>query len=149
MFGVPQWLISDNGRQFELNLFENLLQKYGVNHQFTPKYHPQPNASERTNRSILNGIRAYIGENHKDWDKHMNEIAHAIRNVKHNSHQYSPNFLVFGQYPVTHASQYDLLDKLNELGGNFLNIEANVDRLTTAQSAVLNHMKKSYEPSAS
>lgn len=148
VYGTPQTLISDNGRQFESNALKDLLHKYGVEHRFTPKYHPQPNASERANRSVLTGIRSYVGENQKEWDKHLCEIAHAMRNVTHSTHNFSPHFLVFGQYPINHGSQYQLLETLHSLGGNNISIVSKSERLTNAQEAVLRHMRKSYEKNA-
>lgn len=60
LFGVPDFLHSDNGRQFESHMLADFLKKFGVTHVFTPKYSPQSNASERVNRTILAAIREYV-----------------------------------------------------------------------------------------
>lgn len=60
VFGVPETIVTDNGKQFESKLLEQLLLKYGVRHIFTAKYSPQGNASERVNRTLLASLRAYI-----------------------------------------------------------------------------------------
>ncbi|XP_037929364.1 uncharacterized protein LOC119663835 [Teleopsis dalmanni] len=73
MFGVPEHIHSDNGKQFISEIFKNLLTKYGVNHVRTAFYSPEANAAERVNRSVLQMIRAYIGENHKNWDQHFQQ----------------------------------------------------------------------------
>lgn len=147
-FGVPEMIFTDNGRQFESNLLKHLLIKYGVNHDFTPKYHPQPNVSERTNRSILEAIRAYVHGEHKNWDLHLPEIAQALRNVTHSSTQYSPHFMVFGQHQIMHGSSYSLLRQLHGLAGNNLSVESKPEILTQAQEKVIQHLREAHQNNA-
>lgn len=45
-FGVPEVLHSDNGKQFTSEMFQELLNLYGVKHLRTPIHAPQSNASE-------------------------------------------------------------------------------------------------------
>lgn len=66
MFSVPEYVFSDNGRQFESRIFKDLLQKYSIKHLITPIYSPQANSSERVNRTLLSALRAYLNENHKE-----------------------------------------------------------------------------------
>lgn len=102
-------LVSDNGKPFCAKLFSDLLDKCSINNQFTPKYHIQSNACERVNRSVLSGIRAYINQIYKTWDEDLQEVAHAIRNVVHCYHKFSPHYLLFGQYLISHGSDNKLL----------------------------------------
>lgn len=115
VFGVPESVLTDNGKQFISNDLESFLKKNGVKHITTAIYSPQVNASERVNRSILAAIRAYIADDHRDWDVHISSVACALRNSVHESIGYSPHFLVFGRQQVQHGSAYRLLDKLNGL----------------------------------
>lgn len=50
-YGVPETIISDNGSQFRSTEFKNLINKFGITHQFTAVYSPQANASERVKHS--------------------------------------------------------------------------------------------------
>lgn len=147
-FGVPEVIFTDNGRQFESHLLKHLLNKYGVKHDFTPKYHPQPNVSERTNRSILEAIRAYVRGEHKNWDVHLPEIAQALRNVTHTSTNFSPHFMVFGQHQIMHGSLYSLLRQLHGLAGNDLSVESKSDHLTQAQEKVIHHLREAHQANA-
>lgn len=79
-FSVPETIVSDNRKHFESKILKLLLEKYGVTHMFTPKYSPQANCSERTNRSLLQNIRSYLSSCHQEWDKHLDEISGALRN---------------------------------------------------------------------
>lgn len=115
MFGVPEEILSDNGVQFLAKDFKSFLSKNGVSHMTTATHSPQANASERVNRSILAAVRAYVGDNHQNWDVHISAIASALRNSVHESIGYSPHFVVFGRQQVQHGSTYELLKKLNRL----------------------------------
>lgn len=115
VYGTPEFMLSDNSRQFGSKILKNLLMKYGVIHEHTPKYHPQPNASERVNLSILSAIRAYVHGEHTSWDVHLSENGQALRNVIHNSSLFSPQFVVFGHHQILHSSLYAVLRKLYNL----------------------------------
>lgn len=86
MFGVPESVFSDNGKQYISQKFENSLEKYGVKHIQTAVYSPQANASERVNRSILSAIRAEIDKDQTNWDVHISAISAALRNAVHSSY---------------------------------------------------------------
>lgn len=122
LFSVPEFIFSDNGAQFISKAFTEFLKENGVSHIRTPKYTPPANMSERVNRSILDAVRSYIGENHRDWDTHISSISVALRNTRHQSHNYFPHFIVYGKNHEGHGSQYKLIHLLGSLAGNDLNI---------------------------
>ncbi|XP_033254478.1 uncharacterized protein LOC117193920 [Drosophila miranda] len=80
-----------------------------------PDGSPQANASERVNRSVIAGIRAYIRPDQKNWDECLNRIACALRSARHASVGTTPYYLAFGQHMITSGSTYSLLRKLNML----------------------------------
>lgn len=144
-YGTPERLFSDNGRQLESNLLANLLQKYGVKHEFTPKYSPQANASERVNRSLLMAVRSYIKSDQRTWDEHLDEITQALRNTKHDSLKYSPHFVVFNQHLISHGSDYALLEKLYELGGDMVTMLPKEERRSAIHDQLIENLRKSFE----
>lgn len=73
-FGVPEVVHSDNGCQFTAKNFENFLKIFKIQHMKTAIYSPQSNASERVNQSVLSAIRAYLKEDHRDWDLYLSEV---------------------------------------------------------------------------
>lgn len=148
IFGVPQFIVSDNGRQFESHILAQLLAKYGVVHIFTAKYSPQSNASERVNRSVLAAIRAYVAGCHQNWDEHLSEISLALCDVVHESTQFSPHFLVFGQHVLKNGANYELLRSLYEIGGNFVNYCEKGDHLSLVQKIVISNFKAAYAKNA-
>lgn len=114
-FGVPEQIVSDNGTQFKSNEFNSFLTKFGVKHIYTALYSPQSNASERVNRSIIAGIRAYLKGDQRLWDENLSYISCALRNSLHQSIKCSPYFATFGFNMVTHGDTYSLLRNVNLL----------------------------------
>ena len=49
---TPDYLLSDNGKEFDNAVLRKLCSEYGVKHVFTPPYHPQANPVERSNRTL-------------------------------------------------------------------------------------------------
>jgi len=89
-FGVPALLHSNNGKQFASKQFSEFLKEYGVKHIRTAVYSPQSNAAERVNQSVLNAIRAYLEDDHRDWDLYLSEIKCALRGAVHQATGVSP-----------------------------------------------------------
>lgn len=144
LFGVPEILFSDNGRQFESNVLSEFLKKFGVTHVFTPKYSPQANASERVNRTILTAIRSYVRENHQNWDLYLDEVSIALKNVIHESTNYSPYYLVFGQHMVLHSSTYQLIKDINTISPNQLCVRYPDDFFENLHTQILTNLKKAH-----
>lgn len=147
-FSIPEWLFSDNGKQFTAKCFADFLNEYGVKHIYTPKYSPQANASERVNRSIVAAIRAYVKNDHKKWDEYLSEIRLALVNTIHSSTGFSPHYLVYGQHMIPHGHNYELLRELNLLEENQMLLVNSGDRLTLAQETVLKNLKEAYNRSS-
>lgn len=104
-FGVPQFILCDNGTQFAGSQFKKLAEEYKVQKiWYTPRYSPQCNFVERTNKTIGTAIRCYIKE-HKAWDKELPKIQHAINTAKHEVTGFTPAYLNFGRH-VPLAGRY-------------------------------------------
>lgn len=68
-FGVPQYIICDNGVKFRSRTFAALLTKYCVKMNNTPNYHPQANLCEAANKTIGTIMKCYIEKDkHQKWD---------------------------------------------------------------------------------
>nr|GEW86388.1 reverse transcriptase domain-containing protein [Tanacetum cinerariifolium] len=62
-FGIPEKIISDNGKQFADNPFKDWCDKLNITQRFASVKHPQSNGLvERANRSLREGIKARLGE---------------------------------------------------------------------------------------
>lgn len=98
VYGVPQFVICDNGPQFAGKTFKKLAQTYKVQKiWYTPRYAAQCNFVERNNKTIGQAIRCYLNE-HKDWDRELSKIQFAINSAIHEVHNYAPSYLVFARH---------------------------------------------------
>jgi len=96
-YGVPAMLVSDCGSQFISRLFETTCKDWNVQHRFTAPYHHQANQSERVNRNIVEMLRAYVRDNHRDWDIHIQKFAFALRTTVHETTKCTPALLQLGR----------------------------------------------------
>lgn len=118
MFGIPSYIICDNGSEFTGRKFKQLAEAYKVKLLYNASRHPQANPTERLNRTIGPMLRAYVGENHRHWDQAIPKIAFALRTAKSEATGYSPAFLNFGRelFAVQDADQTNTPDRVPEVG---------------------------------
>ncbi|GBP78798.1 Transposon Tf2-9 polyprotein [Eumeta japonica] len=79
-YGCPLKLTSNQGKQFESNLFHKLIKLLGIDKIRTTPYHPQSNGMvERWHRSLKTALRARL--NHKSWIEKLPIILLELRAV--------------------------------------------------------------------
>lgn len=96
-YGSPSLIITDNGTQFVSHLFRKITTEWNIEHQLTAPYSPQSNPVERSNRVLKTMIRQFIHDNHRHWDRHLNEFRLAMNTAIHESTGFTPAFLNFGR----------------------------------------------------
>jgi transposase InsO family protein len=99
-FGCSYFLHTDQGRNFESNLFKELCHLLEISKTRTTAYRPCSNGQiERINRTVLQCIRCYLQEHdrQKDWDKCIPFIAGAIRSTVSRQTGYTPNMMMLGR----------------------------------------------------
>jgi cleavage and polyadenylation specificity factor subunit 1 len=95
-YGVPKCIISDQGTQFESQLFTSLLQRLGIEKHRTTTYHPQSNGTvERSHRTLKQCIRA-LSDAGKCWERALPLALLAMRTSISEATQFPPSQLVFG-----------------------------------------------------
>ena len=97
-FGVPSFIHTDQGSEFESNLFHHLCRELGSLKTRTMPYHPQGDGMvERQNRTIQQMLSCYVNDCHDDWSDHLDFIMMAYRSSLHESTGCSPNRVIFGR----------------------------------------------------
>ena len=96
-FSLPDKLHSDQGRQFESKIIEELCKLLQINKSRTIPYHPQGDGLvKRANRTVLNML-ATIMKDHHDWKSYVRATCMAYNTSIHSTTGYSPFFLMFGR----------------------------------------------------
>ncbi len=96
-FGVPLFLHSDQGRNFEATVFAETCRLMGIKKTRTTPYHPQSDGMvERFNRTLEAQLAKFVDYHQRDWDKHIPFLLMAYRSAVHDSTGCSPAKLMFG-----------------------------------------------------
>ena len=97
-FGCPLELHTDQGRNFDGEIFKELSEVLHIRKTRTSPHHPQCNGQcERFNRTLLSMIRSYIGGQQETWDQHLSSLTAAYRSTLHESTGFSPNLMMLGR----------------------------------------------------
>lgn len=106
IFGVPEYLKSDNGVQYKSKEFTKLLKDYKVKFLTNPLYCPEKNPTERYNRTFKTMLISYIKDNQKLWDKNLHKLACALRTAKSEITNNTPYFINFGCEMILDGTHY-------------------------------------------
>ena len=97
-YGAPLELHSDQGRNFESDLFKEVLRLFQIQKTRTTPYRPSSNGLvEQFNGTLVRMIEKVVNRNLNDWDQHIGLLLAAYRSTEHPATGYSPNMLMFGR----------------------------------------------------
>ncbi|KAJ0548437.1 putative nucleotidyltransferase, Ribonuclease H [Helianthus annuus] len=103
-FGLPLRIITDNGTNFAADDLERWFKELHIEHTFSSVAHPQWNGQvEAVNKSIVDGIKARLGEKRRGWVDELPSILWAHRTMPKTSNGETPFSLVYGSEAVIPA----------------------------------------------
>ena len=103
LFGYPDHMVSDRGRQFISGAWKAFAAQMGVKHSLSTAYHPQTDGqTERVNQVIEQYLRMYCNYEQNDWADLLDTAAFVYNNTVHNSIGVSPFFACYGWNPKAH-----------------------------------------------
>ena len=98
--GIPKEILTDQGTTFMSRTLRELYELLGIKSIRTSVYHPQTDGLvERFNRTLKNMIRKFVHEDAKNWDKWLEPLLFAVREVPQASSGFSPFELLYGRRP--------------------------------------------------
>ena len=97
-FGCPLMIFTDQGRNFDGELFRCLCKLLEIRKVRTTPYMPAPNGQvERYNRLLCQMIRCFLRHRQNTWDEYLPQLAASIRATPHRQTGFTPNMLMLGR----------------------------------------------------
>ena len=97
-YGICKILHSDNGGSFTSEMMEEVCRLLNVKQSFSPAYRPAANGLvEKMNGTLKQMLRKMCIERPKDWDRYLDPVLFAYREVPNSSTEFSPFELLYGR----------------------------------------------------
>ena len=96
--GFPQEILSDNGTQFVSHVMQEVARLISVKQLFSSPYHPMANGlCERFNGTLKKMLLRLCSEQPREWDRYLEPLLFAYREVPQESTGFSPFELLYGR----------------------------------------------------
>lgn len=142
-FGIPKYIVCDNGTQFNSKRFRGFCDKHGITLQFASRSYPQGNGqAEKTNRTIFDGIKRRLERKRGKWHQELQHVLWAYRTTKRKPTNESPYALTYGMEAVipTETILPTLRTLTLEQGNNDAQISHHLDQLEERREIAAIHL---------
>ncbi len=96
--GIPKEILTYQGTAFMSRAISELYELLGIKSIHTSVYHPQTDGLvERFNRTLKSMVRKFVREDARNWDKWLEPLLIAAREVPQASTGFSPFELLYGR----------------------------------------------------
>ena len=97
-YGVPYVIHTDQGTNFELNLFKEICTLLGIANTRTSPYRPQCDSQgERINRTLVKLLSLNVPNPTDNWDLNLGLTLITYRSTVQSSTGFTPSFLLYGK----------------------------------------------------
>ncbi|XP_019195710.1 PREDICTED: uncharacterized protein K02A2.6-like [Ipomoea nil] len=96
-FGLPEHVVSDNGRQFDCQAFADFCRRHSIRHTKVSVAYPQANGQvENVNQTIVDGIWKKLEDIGGNWADELDRVLWAYRTTQRRATGESPFSLAYG-----------------------------------------------------
>lgn len=96
--GIPSEVLTDQGSQFTSDVMREVSRLLSIRQLTTTPYHPMCNGLvEKFNGTLKQMLKKMCSERPRDWDKYLNALLFAYREVTQESLGFSPFELLYGR----------------------------------------------------
>ncbi len=95
-FGYPFQIHTDRGSNFESQLFAAVCELLQIHKTRTTPYRPSANGQVERYTDVMDATRCYI-KNRNEWDRHLSQLAGALRSSVNRDTGFTPNMLMLGR----------------------------------------------------
>ncbi|KAL0396596.1 UNVERIFIED_CONTAM: hypothetical protein Scaly_0108000 [Sesamum calycinum] len=105
-YGVPRYIITDNGKPFCNSLIDKLCQKFDFKQRNSSIYYAAANGlAEAFNKTLCNLLKKVVAKSKRDWHERIGEALWAYRTTVRTPTQATPYALVYGVEAVLPLEQ--------------------------------------------
>ncbi|KAK4395657.1 hypothetical protein Sango_1720000 [Sesamum angolense] len=105
-YGVPRYIITDNGKPFCNSLIDKLCQKFRFKQRNSSMYYVAANGlAEAFNKTLCNLLKKMVAKSKRDWHERIGEALWAYRTTVRTPTQATPYALVYGVEAVLRLEQ--------------------------------------------
>ncbi|KAL0286527.1 UNVERIFIED_CONTAM: hypothetical protein Scaly_2790700 [Sesamum calycinum] len=96
-YGVPRYIITDNGKPFCNSFIDKLCQKFGFKQRNSSMYYAAANGlAEAFNKTLCNLLKKVVAKSKRDWHERIGEALWAYMTTVRTPTQATPYALVYG-----------------------------------------------------
>ncbi|KAG9458886.1 hypothetical protein H6P81_003394 [Aristolochia fimbriata] len=96
-YGVPRYIMTDNGTPFRNKTMDNFCEKFGIRQRTSTTYNPAANGlAEAFNKTLCKILKKTVAGNKKDWHERLGEALWAYRITFRTPTESTPYSLVYG-----------------------------------------------------
>ncbi|KAL0447771.1 UNVERIFIED_CONTAM: hypothetical protein Slati_1905000 [Sesamum latifolium] len=104
-YGIPRYIITDNGKPFCNSLIDKLTQKFNFKQRKSSMYNAANGLAEAFNKTLCNLLKKVVAKSKKDWHERIGEALWAYRTTYRTPTQATPYALVYGVEAVVPLEQ--------------------------------------------
>jgi hypothetical protein len=151
--GLPRNIVSDRDPRFVSIFWQTLWSNLGTKLCLSTAFHPQTDGqTERANRTLEEGLRAYVDTMQADWDDHLVALEIAYNRSVHASTGFTPFYLNSGkeiELPLDQAIASSLpmksdiaIDRLKQLATDLETAKKNLEAAQQKQAKYANRDRR-------